>query len=326
MEKKFLKRATLGGFLLMSTMMFGKNPTVVMIPKVIGSPYFDIAAEGAKNAGKDLGIDVIYNGPTSGDAARQVNIIQDVMNKNVDAIIISPNDANAVMPALERASKRGIKILTYDADTARESGRDLFVNQVSAEQLGRHIMDNIAKGIGEEGEFAIITASLTAANQNTWIHWMKEQLKDKYPKINLVTVVPSEEDQQRAFIQTQNLVKAYPNLKAIAALSTVAQPGASQAIEQMGLNGKVKVYGLATPNGMRQYLKSGAAQSATLWEPEKLGYLSVVMAESLIRGKEIKDGDAIKNVGTIQYDSKTKTVIMGPPMDFTAENVDKYDF
>lgn len=326
METKFFKKAVLSSFFILSSTLWAKNPTVVMIPKVIGSPYFDVAAEGAKNAGKDLGIDIIYNGPTSGDAAKQVNIIQDVMNKNVDAIIIAPNDANAVMPALGRAAKKGIKVLTYDADTAKETSRDLFVNQVSAEYLGRHIMDNIAQGIDNKGDFAIVTASLTAANQNTWIKWMKEQLKDKYPEINLVTIVPSEEDQQKAFIQTQNLIKAYPNLKAIAALSTVAEPGAAQAIEQMGLNGKIKVYGLATPNGMRQYLKSGAAQSATLWEPEKLGYLSVVMADYLIKGKGVEDGLEISKVGKIEYDSKTKTVIMGPPMDFTAENVDNYDF
>jgi rhamnose ABC transporter rhamnose-binding protein len=303
----------------------GKKKVVAMVPKVIGSPYFDICAEGAQKAADELGIEFIYNGPTSADAAQQVNIIQDLIFKKVDVIAVSPNDPAAVNPILKKAKAAGIKVLTFDADADKEI-RDIFVSQVDNEALGRHIMDNVAKGIGEEGQFAILTASLTAANQNTWIKWMKEQLKDKYPNVELVTIVPSEEDQMKAFSQTQNLIKAYPDLKAIAALSTVAEPGAAQAIEQMNMIGKIKLYGLATPNGMRQYLKSGAAESATLWDPGKLGYLTVQVANEILAGNEIKDGQEISEVGKIKYIPEEKTVIMGDPLDFTKDNVDNYDF
>ncbi|GAB6085038.1 autoinducer 2 ABC transporter substrate-binding protein [Alkaliphilus crotonatoxidans] len=298
---------------------------IAMVPKVMGSPYFDICAEGAQKAADELGVEFIYNGPTAADAAQQVNIIQDLIFKKVDAIAVSPNDPAAVAPILKKAKEAGIKVLTYDADTDMEI-RDIFVSQVSSEQLGRHIMDNVAKGIGEEGQFAILTASLTAANQNTWIEWMKEQLKDQYPNVELVTIAPSEEDQQKAFSQTQNLIKAYPELKAIAAISTVAEPGAAQAIEQMDMIGKIKLYGLATPNGMRQYLKSGAAESATLWDPRMLGYLTVKVANDVIDGKEIVDGQSFEGVGEVKYIPEETTVIMGDPLDFTKDNVDDYDF
>jgi rhamnose ABC transporter rhamnose-binding protein len=302
-----------------------KQKVIAMVPKVIGSPYFDICAEGAKKAANELGFKLIYNGPTAADAAQQVNIIQDLIFQKVDAIAVSPNDPAAVAPILKKAKEAGIKVLTYDADADKEI-RDIFVSQVSNETLGRHIMDNVAKGIGEKGQFAILTASLTASNQNTWIEWMKKQLAEKYPNIELVTIVPSEEDQQKAFAQTQNLVKAYPNLKAIAALSTVAEPGAAQAIEQMNMIGKIKLYGLATPNGMRQYLKSGAAESATLWDPGKLGYLTVQIAKEVLTGNEIKNDQEITNVGKIKYIPEEKIVIMGDPLDFTKDNVDNFDF
>lgn len=302
-----------------------KKTVVAMVPKVMGSPYFDICAEGAEKAAEEIGVEFIYNGPTTADAAQQVNIIQDLIFKEVDVIAVSPNDPAAVAPILKKAREAGIKVVTYDADTDKEI-RDIFVSQVSSEQLGRHIMDNVAKGIGEKGQFAILTASLTASNQNTWIGWMKEQLKDKYPDVELVTIAPSEEDQQKAFSQTQNLVKAYPELKAIAALSTVAEPGAAQAIEQMELIGKLKLYGLATPNGMRQYLKSGAAESATLWDPGLLGYLTVKVAKDVVDSKEITDGMDYEGVGKIQYLGDETTMIMGEPFDFTKDNVDDFDF
>lgn len=302
-----------------------KKAVIAMVPKVMGSPYFDICAEGAQKAADEIGVEFIYNGPTAADAAQQVNIIQDLIFKKVDVIAVSPNDPAAVAPILKKAKEAGIKVITYDADVEADL-REVFVNQVSTEGLGRHIMDNVAEGIGEEGQFAILTASLTAPNQNTWIKWMKEQMKDKYPNIELVTIAPSEEDQQKAFSQTQNLVQAYPELKAIAALSTVAEPGAAQAIEQMGLIGKIKLYGLATPNGMRQYLKSGAAESATLWDPGLLGYLTVKVGKDVFEGNIIADGKAYEGVGNIVYEEDTTTIIMSEPFDFTKDNVDNFDF
>lgn len=299
--------------------------TIAIVPKVMGSPYFDISADGSKAAGKDLGVNIIYTGPTAADAAQQVNIIQDLITKKVSAIAVSPDDPAAVAPILTKAKAAGIKVLTYDSDSSKDT-RDIFVDQVSAEALGRHIMDNVAKEIGGKGEFAILTASLTAANQNTWIKWMKQQLTDKYPDIKLDTIAPSEEDQQKALSQTQNLIKAYPNLKAIAALSTVAEPGAAQAIEQMGASGKVKLVGLATPSGMKQFLKSGSAQSATLWDPKKLGYLTVVIANDLLNGKTPTDGEDVQNVGKIKFVSDNNEVIMGDPLDFTKDNVDQFGF
>jgi len=299
--------------------------TVAMVPKVIGSPYFDTAAEGAKKAAAELGLEFLYTGSTAADAAQQVNVIQDLINKKVDVLIVSANDAQSVAPALKKAKAAGIKVMTYDADSTPDS-RDLFINQTTAEILGRHIMDNVAKEIGGSGEYAILTASLTASNQNTWIKWMKEQQAAQYPDITLVTIAPSEEDQQKAFAQTQNLVKAYPNLKGIAALSTVAEPGAAQAIEQLGLNGKIKLVGLATPDGMKQYLKSGAAQSATLWDVGKLGYLTIYMAKQLLDGNMPTDGMDVPTVGKITYKADTKEIIMGEPLDFSKDNVDNYNF
>jgi len=298
---------------------------VAMVPKVIGSPYFDTCAEGAKKVAAEFGFEFLYTGPTSADAAQQVNIIQDLINKKVDVLIVAANDAQSVAPALKKAKAAGIKVMTYDADSTPDA-RDLFINQTTPEILGRHIMDNVAKEIGGSGEYAILTASLTASNQNVWIKWMKEQQAAKYPNITLVTIAPSEEDQQKAFAQTQNLVKAYPNLKGIAALSTVAEPGAAQAIEQLNVIGKIKLVGLATPNGMRQYLKSGAAQSATLWDVGKLGYLSMYMAKQLLDGKTPTDGMEVPTVGKVAYKADNKEIIMGEPLDFTKENVDTFNF
>jgi rhamnose transport system substrate-binding protein/rhamnose transport system permease protein len=298
---------------------------MAMIPKVIGSAYFDKCAEGAMRSAKELGIEIIYKGPSTADAAAQVNIIQDMIFKKVDIIAIAPIDQGAVEPMLKKAAAEGIIIMTYDADV-EDSIRQVFVSQVSEEVLGRHLMDNIAQGLGGKGQFAILTASMTAPNQNTWIQWMKVQLNEKYKDMTLVSIIPTDEDQQEAYAQTQNLIQAYPELKGIVALSTVAEPGAARAIEVLDKIGKVKLYGLALPNDMRKYLKNGAAESATLWDPYQLGELTTEIASLLYKGEAIVDGMTFGEIGPIQYLERERIVIMGKPLDFTMDNVDDYDF
>lgn len=298
---------------------------MAMIPKVIGSAYFDQCANGAIEAAKKLGIEVIYRGPTTADAASQVNIIQDMIFKKVDIIAISPIDSAAVKPILQNALEAGIIVITYDADVSSEL-RDVFVSQVSSETLGRHMMDNIAEGIGGEGQFAILTASLTASNQNTWIKWMERQLEEKYPRIELVSILPTEEDQQKAYAQTQNLIQAYPDLKGIVALSTVAGPGAARVIELLGVKEEIQLYGLALPNDMNGYLKNGVAQKITLWNPIDLGYLTVNIAKQVYMGEALVNGAIYGGVGPVTYLERESIIIMDQPLDFTKDNVDAYDF
>jgi rhamnose transport system substrate-binding protein len=298
---------------------------MAMIPKVIGSAYFDKCAEGAQLIADELGIELIYKGPTTADAAAQVNIIQNMIFNEVDIIAISPIDPAAVQPILRQAKEEGIIVITFDADVDGDY-REVFVSQVSEEKLGRHLMDNVAQGIGGKGRFAILTASMTAPNQNTWIEWMKKHMNENYPDMELVSIIPTDEDQQKAYNQTQNLIQAYTDLQSIVALSTVAEPGAARAIEDLGKIGQVKLYGLALPNDMRKFLKSGAAQSATLWDPYDLGELTVHIGYKVYMGEEIIGNTMIGNIGPIQYLSSERVVIMGNPLDFTKENVDEYDF
>lgn len=296
-----------------------------MIPKVIGSSYFELCKDGASLAAEELNIKLIYKGPTSADAASQVNIIQDMIFQDVDIIAISPIDPVAVEPMLKKATDKGILVVTYDADVAIDS-REMFVSQVSEEALGKHLMNNLAEGIGEKGQFAILTASLTASNQNNWIKWMEEQMKEQYPELELVSIIPTDEDQQEAFVQTQNLIQAYPDLDGIVALSTVAVPGAARAIELLDVSGEVKLYGLGLPNDISQYLHNGSVQLGTLWNPEELGYLTVYVANDLLSGTTVETGNQYGKLNPIEVNLEEAVVIMGKPLDFTKENVDDYDF
>ncbi|SHH42686.1 autoinducer 2 ABC transporter substrate-binding protein [Clostridium grantii] len=300
-----------------------KKLNIALVPKIVGIPYFEAAADGAFQAADELGVNVIYTGPTTTDAAQQVNLVQDLISRKVDAIAVSANDPVSLAPILKKAKEAGITVLTWDSDSQDDS-RELFVNQADAEYLGRHIMDNLAENMDFQGEYAIITGALTASNLNTWMEWMIKQQQEKYPEMTLVTVEACDDDQQKAYTITQNMLIAYPNLKGIIGNSSAAPPGASQAVYQSGKAGIVKVVGLSTPALMRESLKNGSAQVVTLWDPGRLGYLTIKLAVNMISGNKPHDGDEFASIGKIQV--KGTEVIMGIPLDFTKENVDDFDF
>jgi ABC-type sugar transport system substrate-binding protein len=304
-----------------------KKLTIAVVPKVIGIPYFNASQTGAEKAGKDLGVNVIYTGPTQADAASQVKVIEDLISKKVDVIAVSANDAAALKPVLEKAKNAGIKVMDWDAPVD-PSLVSLSVHQIDDEQYGRHIADLLVQKMGtDKGQYAIVTGGLSAANLNGWIKYAQQEIKDKYPGLTLATdKIGTDEKQQVAYQKTLDLLKAYPNLKGIMGFSTVAPLGVAQAVKEAGLQDKVAVVGTALPTDSLPFLKDGSLDAATLWDPGKLGYLTVYLAKQLAEGKMPTNGENVPTVGKIQVNPDGKTVIMGPPADFTKDNAANYKF
>lgn len=305
-----------------------KKVKICLLPKKKGVPYFTTCAKGAEEAAKELGnVELIYDGPTDGSPEKAASMIDRWALQGVDVIAVSPNDPEVLGQAMKKARAKGVKMITWDADAGTEA-REFMVNQATAKDIGFALVDAMAKDIGgdePEGEVAIVTASLTAANQNEWIKYMKERLA-KYPKLKLVATNPSNEDQRLAFSVSQDLMKAHPNLKGIFGISSVAFPGAAEAVKQAGKTGKVLVTGLATPNDMKAYVKEGVVKSVVLWNTIDLGYLTVHAAEALANGK-LKAGDKTIKAGRLgEKVIEGDQILLGKILIFTKDNIDQFDF
>lgn len=298
--------------------------TIAIVPKIENIPYFNAVREGAMEAAKDLDVNVIYKGPTVANSTQQIKVIAELLeNDEIDVLAVSANDPVELIPVLKEASNKGITIITWDADTLPE-GREFFINMVDDETLGRHLMDTLAWSMGEEGEFAVMTGAYSAANLNEWLKWIKKQQEEYYPNMTLVEVTANDDDPHKAYMNAQELINQYPNLKGIIGNSSVGPPAAAQAVHEAGKDGEIAVVGLSPPNPMKEYLKNGSAQVITLWSPKKLGYLTVALAKNHLMGISLYDNQEISGVGKIRV--VDDEVIMGEPMDFTKENVDQYDF
>jgi rhamnose transport system substrate-binding protein len=297
----------------------------VMVPKLVGIPYFNSARDGASEEARRLGLHFFYTGPTAADASLQVDVIAGLLARHPAVLAVSCDDANALAPVLRRARRYGIPVLTWDAD-AQSDARDWFVSQVEDETLGRHVMDVLAEQLGGRGQYAIITGSLTAANLNAWLYWMKKQQQEKYPEMQLVAVVPGNDDQQQAFVEAQSLLQAYPGLRGFIGNSSAAPPAIARAIEQAGLAGKIAIAGLSTPNLMRQYIENKTVKTITLWDPGKLGRLTAAVGAMILRHETPREGMDVPGVGQIRVFPETRKIVMGSPLDFTRENIGQYWF
>ncbi len=299
--------------------------TVGFMPKLVGIEYFNACKKGADEAAKELGVTLVYDGPVENDSSKQIEMIDIWLQRGMDVICVAPNDPQSIAPVLKRAQDRGIKILAYDAD-AQADARAYFINQATYDAIAQALVDVMAEGIGGEGEYAIITGSLTAENQNIWIGKMREYMKTKYPKMVEVEFRASEEDLQMAFQVAQDIMKAHPNLKGIFGMTSVALPGAAGAVEQAGAQDKVFVTGVSTPNSMRDYVKNGVVKKFVLWNPVDLGYLTVQVGVALAKDQIPADAQIFQagRLGTVEI--KDGVVLLGPPTVFTPENIDQFDF
>ncbi len=301
---------------------------VAVMPKLKGIDYFNAVERGAREAAQELGnIDLAYDGPTEGKVDQQIPFIESWTLQKVDVIAVACNDPDAISPALKRARDKGVHVITYDADAnAEKSGREFFVNQATFEDIGRALVDEMASQAGEDAKVAIVSSSPTAPNQNAWIAVMKRYMAEKYPKMQIVTIQYPEEDQGRAFSMTQDILKTYPDVKGVFGLSSVAFPGAADAVRQAGKSGKVAVVGLSTPKSMKEFVKDGTVKTVILWNPVDLGYLTVYVAKAVAEGK-LKPGATEFEAGRLgKVKVEGDQVLLGPPMKFTAENIDQYDF
>jgi rhamnose transport system substrate-binding protein len=299
---------------------------IAMCPKLINIDYFNACERGARKAAAELGVTLIYDGPKQASGAEQNNFMSTWIRQRVDAICIAPNQPKAVRSFVERAQREGIKVLTWDTD-APESGRDLMVNQVDDRLLGEMLMDELARQMGEEGQWAIAIGSLDAANLNTWRRHAEARARERYPRLELAATELTREDENYAREKVEALLNARPELKGILAFDSNSVPGAAEALVRTGKAGKVALVGNSTPAKMKRYIKEGVLECFFLWDPRALGDLTVRCAKALVDGIELREGVEIPPHGRLTFSaSDPKMVILSEPIRFTRDNIDLYDF
>ncbi len=300
---------------------------IAMVVKNLGNSFFEACRDGGLEVADELGgVELIYQGPSTPTAEGQIEIIDSLIAQKVDAIAISANDVDALVPIAKKAMKNGIKVISFDSGVAEE-GRILHLAPSGDKFIGRSQVKMLAGLIDYKGEIAILSASSQATNQNAWIKWMKKELeKSDYKDMKLVSVVYGDDLSDKSYREAMGLFKSYPNLRGIISPTTVGIAATGKALEDSGLAGKIELTGLGLPSEMKQYIKNGTCREMSLWNPIDLGYSATYIAYMLVKGEfQGKEGEVMKvgRMGEIKI-GEENVAVMSEPYVFNKSNIDKF--
>jgi len=302
---------------------------VFVVPKNLGNSYFttadSVGTGGAEAALKALGETYAETSGAQDTPSDQLPVIKADISKGANALLISATDPTALCPTLDAAIAKGVVVVTYDSDAP--TCRSLFVNQATPQGIGDIEVQILAKEIHNSGQIAIVSASADDTNQNTWIGYMKQELKN-YPNIKLVSIVYGNDDTATSTTVTEGLLSAYPNLKGIISPTTVGIAAAASVLDTAKYRGKIMLTGLATPDEMKKYVADGTVQAFALWNPANLGFLAAYAAVELAshaitnaQGQSFTAGKLGKY--TIGADH---TILLGQPYVFNKSNINNFNF
>jgi rhamnose transport system substrate-binding protein len=301
------------------------SKVIVLIPKQTSDPFFTNAEQGAKEAAAQLGYKIDYVGPTTADAAGQVTTIENAIRQHPAAITISGDDPNAVAPALKQAMKAGIVVSSYNADVAPDA-RQFFISQASNTAIAKAIVDTMAQQTGGKGNFLLVSSTSTAANQNTWIAYMRKYIPTKYPQMHIAQVIPGNDDPATVLSVTSSYLAAHKNTTTGVWVIGGGMSGAIKAEQQQGISPhKIPVAGLCIPSDVKVDVDSGLIKNCLLWSPADTAYTDVYAINAALHGKLPASGTLkAGRLGTLTVTGHVVNV--GNPLIFTKANINNYHF
>ncbi|MDQ2696753.1 MAG: rhamnose ABC transporter substrate-binding protein [Pseudomonadota bacterium] len=298
---------------------------IAMVVKALGIGFFEAARSGGEEAAKELGnVELIYTGPTTTTAEGQIDTINSLIAQRVDAIAVTANDTDALVPILKKAMQRGITVISWDSGVAPD-GRQLHLNPSGPALIGSTLVKLVADATGGEGEIAILSTTPTATNQNAWIEEMKKVLPE-HPGLKLIATVYGEDLADKSYRETVALLQANPNLKGIVAPTSIGIVAAAQAVKDQGKVGKVYVTGLGLPSELAAHVDAGSVKSFAIWNPIDLGYAATTIAYNLATDKAKAEPGAeipMGRMGSVRLD-EDRTGAMAEPFIYDASNVHEF--
>jgi len=326
MKLSATRRALLVGVAFATVLATGAfaadKPTMGVVVKIGGIPWFNAMETGIKENGAKLGVDASMIGPTSADPALQVRAIEDLIAKGVKVIGVVPNDEKALEPVLEKARKAGIKVVVHEGPGV--VNKDWDFELASAKGFGETHAELLAEKMGGKGEYAVFVGSLTVPLHNAWADAANAYIKAKYPDMKLVGerygVAENVDDSRKTAL---DLIAAHPDLKGFLAFGSQGPIGAGRAIDEKKMIGKMFVLGPFSPGQGRKLVKSGAISGGFMWNPAEAGRVFVTVGKMLADGMAIKDGDTVVGLGVVHPDEKTHNIITDNLIAINAHTVDK---
>jgi rhamnose transport system substrate-binding protein len=310
----------------------GGKIKITYIPKDTVNAYFYALDVGFKEAIAELGgaakWEYVYTGPATPGPTDQIEYIQAAVQQKVNVLFLSANHDTALNADLDKARAAGVKVVALNQDTPAQAHRDAAISPASFANVGPLLIELMGKQMNYTGDFAILSATTDAPDQNKWIAGIKDSLaKDsKYSKMKLVATVYGDDEAQKSATEAEALLTKYPNLKGIIAPTAAGIPAVAKVIQTRKLTGKVKLTGLGLPSTMKEYVDDGTCENFALWNPPYEGYLAVYLAKAFSEGYNAAPGSSFEagKLGKYTIESDGQILTLKDLMVYDKSNIAQY--
>ena len=266
-----------------------EKPVIATVVKISGIPWFDRMETGVKAfAEQNTDVEASQSGPATADSAQQLQIIQDLTAKGVNALAVVPMDPAVLEGTFKRAMERGIIVVTHEADNQVNTNAD--VEAFDNDQYGAALNERLAECMGQKGKWTTFVGSLGSRTHLQWVG-AGEQNAKKYAGMELVD--PNNEsfdDANATYEKAKEILRKHPDIKGFQTSAGNDVLGVGRAIDEAGLTGKVCLVGTGLPNPSQDLLESGAITAIGFWDPQKAGMAMNAVAKLMLQKKEITDG------------------------------------
>jgi ribose transport system substrate-binding protein len=286
------RRKVLGGLGIgAATLLFeagcgGEKKRVIgVVPKGRAHLFWQSVQAGAILASRETNVEISWNGPaTETDFNGQLQIVDSMINRRVDAICLAPIDKKAMVSVVERAAAQKIPVVIFDSPV----DTDKFISQVATDNYAAGAMaaDRMGEILGGKGEVVIVAVQPGAASTMARESGFEETIAKKFPGIKIADKRFGMADYAKSRAVTENMLTAYPGAAGLFASNESSAAGAAQALKGRA-SSKIKMVGFDSSAPLIEELRSGLIDSLVVQQPFKMGYESVMAAVNHLGGKPV---------------------------------------
>ncbi len=276
----------------------GKKYKIVTVSKVEGISWFQIMSKGVDkfNADNSSEVDAHQTGPSKGDPAMQIAIVEDLIAQKVDAIIVVPNDPIGIAPVLQRARDAGIVVgVTEATKLVGTKAIDFDIEAFDNTTYGNGFAEQLIKAMNCKGKYATSVGLLTSESHMLWVAAANAYIAKKCPTMVNVTPTPveNENDDAKSRALADQLLSTYPDLGGYLATTPSGGSGMASALRDKNRKDVANVAN-TLPSVAGPDLKDGFLSAGQVWNPAGWGYALNQVALTILKGGKPKTGDDLK--------------------------------
>ena len=271
-----------------------KKYTIALIPGLTTDAFYITMHKGADAAAKALGVNLVFQGAADFNPVTQVPVLNAIIGRKPDAILIAPTDKVQLVESLKKAVDAGIPVLTVDTfigDGHYQTGSgdaDFPLSYIASDNIlgGEIAARALAKAIGDKGKVYVSNVNPGISTTDQREQGFKDEMK-RHPNITVLETQFNGDDANKASAQFQSVYARNSDLAGVFGANLFSAMGAANGAKQGGMTGKVKVVAFDAPTSIVGEIKSGNVDIAIAQHPAEIGYFGVVAAYAHLTGQSI---------------------------------------